>query len=361
MIWGRRLFLLFLAALFWLPALPSRPALAATAPVNITVSPMPVLLSAKPGSSLNYNLRVQNSGTADTKLRVDLYKFGANGSTGQPQLSKPGPGDDFTNWVSFSPAIFDAPPNVWINVNLSIKPPKDAAFGYYFAAVFSPASPQLTTKSNSNTIQGAAAILVLLDVNAPGEKRQLSTVSLTTDKKVYEYLPVKFSIKVRNTGNVHASPAGDIFISKGNGPAIATLDINPAQGNILPGTTRSFDITWTDGFPVFQYNKKNDVVATDKKGNPIYKLNWDFSKVNKFRFGHYTAHLLLTYDNGSQDIPVNGYVSFWVIPWKLMLIVMLVVLAILTGLVMMLRGGFKRASRLKKKLKKTDRGEKPKI
>ncbi|MGB3073255.1 MAG: hypothetical protein WBB68_03290, partial [Candidatus Moraniibacteriota bacterium] len=35
------------------------------------------------------------------------------------------------------------------------------------------------------------------------------------------------------------------------------------------------------------------------------------------RFGKYTAKMLLVYDDGTRDIPIEGVVSFWVMPWRL--------------------------------------------
>jgi hypothetical protein len=39
----------------------------------------------------------------------------------------------------------------------------------------------------------------------------------------------------------------------------------------------------------------------------------------KLRFGKYQAKLLLIYDDGHRDVPLEGTVSFWVVPWRLLL------------------------------------------
>jgi hypothetical protein len=39
--------------------------------------------------------------------------------------------------------------------------------------------------------------------------------------------------------------------------------------------------------------------------------------VPKLRWGKYTANLLLVYDDGTKDVPIEGTLSFWVIPWRL--------------------------------------------
>jgi hypothetical protein len=306
---------------------------AAAAPTfNLTTSPLPILLATKPGQTVSTNLRVQNSGTETVNLKVTLKKFKADGATGKPQLSDPLPSDDYFNWVSFSPQRFRADPGVWNNVTMTIKVPEDAGLGYYYAPVFSiDETPDQPIASNASHLQGATAILVLLDVQVPGEKRQLQITSFSADKKLYEYLPANFKVKVSNTGDIHLSPSGTVFITKGK-KTVATLDVNPAGGNILPKSSRDFAVAWSDGFPVFSVKRNGSQIVTDKRGKPVMQLNWNFGHANRLRFGHYSAHLVLTYDNGTRDVPLEATVSFWVVPWKILPIILLALVLIGIGL-----------------------------
>jgi len=291
---------------------------------NLTASPLPIDLTTQPGKAVSTNLRIENSGTSPVKIKVSLLKFRASSTTGQPELLKRGPGDDYFDWVSFSKTSFTAQPGVWNDVGMTITPPKDAGFGYYYAVVFSQDSPKSTPTTVSGQLHGATATLVLLDVNAAGEKRQLSVESFTATKKVYEYLPASFNIKIKNTGNVHVIPTGDIFISRDHTHNLAVIPVNPNEGNTLPGSSRVFSADWSDGFPVYATKRDNGQIVSDKQGNPIINLKWDFSKTDKFRFGKYYAHLLLTYDDGTKDVPIDAEVAFWVIPWKLIFVAMLI-------------------------------------
>lgn len=291
---------------------------------NLTASPLPISLKTTPGKSINNSLRVQNSGTSPVNIKVSLLKFKANGTNGQPELLKRGPGDAYFDWVSFNRTNFTAQPGEWNEVVMTISPPKEAAFGYYYAVVFGLDSPEAPTTPVTGRLHGATATLVLLDVQAPGEKRVLEATSFTATKKLYEYLPASFNVTVRNTGNVHAVPTGDIFVSRDRKHNLAVLPVNPNAGNILPNSSRVFKVDWSDGFPVYEIKRIGDQIVSDKKGNPVQKLQWEFSDTNKFRFGRYYAHMLLTYDDGTKDVPIDAEVSFWVIPWKLILLVILV-------------------------------------
>lgn len=306
----------------------------ADAAFNITTSPLPIQLVTTPSNPVSTDLRVQNSGTQPAAIKVSLLKFKSSDKTGKPLLIKPTKADSYIDWVSFSKTNFVAQPGEWNTIKMTISPPADAAFGYYYAVLFSQDTSNIKPGEKSSKLAGATATLVLLDVKVPGEKRKLEVTSFKTDHKLYEYLPVNFNIAVKNTGNVHLVPAGDIFISRGhNSKNLAVLSFNPNAGNVLPNSTRDFTVAWEDGFPAFKIKRDaNDQIVSDKTGKPIEELKYDLSKTGEFRIGHYYAHLLLTYSDGDKDIPIEAEVGFWVIPWKVIGVVLLFVILVLLGL-----------------------------
>src|SRR5438874_12791890 len=87
----------------------SLPALAQASGVSLVISPLPIQLSAKPGTSTSADLRVRNAGTQDEKLKVSLRTFSVEGTTGKVVLHNPTAADDFLNWVSFDRTVFNAP------------------------------------------------------------------------------------------------------------------------------------------------------------------------------------------------------------------------------------------------------------
>jgi hypothetical protein len=317
--------LIIFAAL--LAALPS-PALAqsvnSTAGLNIEISPLPIILDAKPGTAVSTDLRVRNSGTAPETLKVSLKTFSAEGPDGHVVLHDPTPSDDFTKWVSFSKSQFDAPPGAWQTIKMTVNLPPSAAFGYYYAAQFELANPP-KPKPGAANLQGAVAIFVLLNAEAPGASRRIEVTSFKADHSTYEFLPVNFSIAVRNTGNVHTAPHGNIFIKRGS-KQIASLNVNSTEGMVLPKSNRIYASAWNDGFPVYvQAANPDGTPIKDKNGKIKLHLKWDFAKASKLRFGHYTAQLLLVYNDGQRDVPITGTLSFWVVPWRLILLIILLI------------------------------------
>jgi hypothetical protein len=300
-----------------------------TGALYLTTSPLPISLVAKPGETVTADIRVKNGGTKPEVLKVGLMKFTSNGTDGKPKLAEREPGDAYFDWVNFSKNTFVAQPNEWQTVKITITIPKTAAFGYYYAVTFSRANIAKPTNPREQTLQGGTAVLVLLDAKVPNAQRTMAIDQFTINRKSYEFLPATFTVRVKNNGNVHGIPSGNIFITRG-GKAVATLDVNKPQGNVLPQSSREFTSMWEDGFPVYKTSEKNGAVVL-KNGKPVQNLTWNFSQADRLRFGRYTARAVVVYSDGTRDVPMEAVVSFWVIPWRLigMVLVPIAIIAIL--------------------------------
>lgn len=330
--WGSILFIAGLAAL-GVFALTNQTAAAAEQPVSelrLSSSGLPISLVANPGTTVTTDIRIRNEGTQAETLKTGLMKFGARGDEGRPELMDREAGDSYFDWVTITPSEFVVQPNEYKTVRVSIDVPAEAAFAYYYAVTFSRTSDEKPAEGQA--VKGSLATLILLEANVPGAKRELQVVEFKAEKKLYEFLPASFKVKVRNTGNVHAIPHGDVTINQGD-KELARLQLNPAGGYILPGSNRVFTLEWNDGFPRTVAKEENGkvVIGDDGKAETNFEVDW--TKVSKFRFGEYTANLLMVYDDGQRDVPVESTAKFHVVPWKLLLVVALIVTLIVIGIV----------------------------
>lgn len=330
-------------SLAWWPASASA---ADSKPLNLITSPLPINLVAKPGTSVTTDIKVKQNSGGTERLRVSLMKFSAYGDEGKPRLIDREAADTYFDWVKFDRPSFVAPNNVWQTVKMTITLPKTAAFGYYYAVVFTREGDDATQTGNTNSISGGSAVLVLLEANVPGAKREVSLVSLTSKHNVYEFLPASFDVKLKNTGNVHVVPHGNVFILKGD-KQIATLDVNGEQGNILPGSNRIYLTEWADGFPHLEKTVEDGKVKLDKKDQAVTHLVWNNGLGSKdlkphLRMGKYTAHLFAVYDNGTRDVPVEAEITFWVIPWRLLAGTLLILVLVGAGTYSLTRGTWQR-------------------
>ncbi|HOZ80689.1 MAG TPA: hypothetical protein PK370_00515 [Candidatus Woesebacteria bacterium] len=284
--------------------------------LTLVTSPLPINLVAAPGSSVSAEIKIKNGGKDTEKLKVGLMKFSAYNQDGQPRLFDREKGDDYFDWVSFSENKFELESNEWKTIEMKIEVPDDAAFGYYYAVVFSRDEEYIPDGNKTTKIVGATACLVLLEVRVDRAIREIEIEEFMADKKVYEFLPTNFLIKLKNKGNVHVAPRGNIFITDSKGKDVSVIEVNEFRGNILPQSIRNFETNWTDGFPRYE-NKK---------------LKWDFTKINKLRIGKYKASMLLAYDDGKRDVPIEAVLSFWVIPYRIIGGIVVVSSLILVGL-----------------------------
>lgn len=322
-------------------AVPSGALAASVSGIGLTTAPVSQDLVVPPGTSATTTLQVQNNGAQAENISVQLEQFTADGDSGQAQIVEPTPGDPSPGWVQFSPSSFTAQPGVWNKVTMTINLPKDASLGYYYAVLFVPTNTVNAGGSNLTKFKGANAIFILVDTKSANEKRQLTLESLTADKTVTDFLPVTFSVKVKNTGNIFVVPRGIVNISRSaNDTVIDSLDINSAAGNVLPGTTRTFTVAWKDGFPFYQPKRINGQIVTDSQGKPELELTWNFNQATKLRYGDYYARLALVYSNGIRDIETTSALSFWVIPWLLIGGGLVVLLLMAAGLWSMFRKAF---------------------
>lgn len=308
------------------------PAAAAGPGFNFNVSPPSVAVETIPGAPITVDIRLQNEGTTAETVTTKLMKFTPQGESGVPDLRNIEATDDFGTWATITPATFVAEPNEWKTVHLTINPPKTAAFGYYYAVQFARADTSKLLEKGKSNVVGAVASLVLLDVKAPGAIRKVNVTEFSTKSKIQEFLPVDFNVRLNNVGNTHVGVRGNIAISK-NGKQVGQVEVNSSKGYILPKSFRDFTTSWSDGTPV--YNNQKDAIgktALDNNGQPIRKLSYDNFSTSKLRFGKYDARLVMIYNDGKGDVSTEARLSFFVIPWRIIVPIALVSLLVLAGI-----------------------------
>jgi len=330
----------------------AKPAMAQEAqdllPINLTVSPATLQMNTAPGKPVTATVKVLNNNPVSETIKVSLGGFRADANGDKPVLYDFTEEDPEKDWLTANPSEVVVQPYSWESIEVTLSPDSNAAFSYYYALMF-----ERTTKlepGTLNPVQAIPAILVLSTIDSPNTIRAAELVSFTTKKKLYEFLPAEFNIIIENTGNVHVSPIGNIFISKGNEKNLAIINVNNNRGFILPESTRNYPASWEDGFPAYRpaKNEAGEIIQ-NKDGSTKYKLEWNPNFSTAFRLGKYTASLLMVYDDGTKDIPLERTLEFWVIPWKLIILIAIVLLLLLTGILMPIYTIGKKALRKQRK------------
>jgi hypothetical protein len=309
------------AAILIACCIPLAQANAADGDFNIQVSPSPLVVNLTPGQTQTATLTVRNFSTHSETLTASLRGVDVDSATEKVSLNDILPAG-MERWVHFSPGQLTVEPGKTAQLTVTFNTPGNVGFSYSVAIALTSAH---TTKTKTGAaIRPQVDVFTLININRSDAKSKVDFVSLTSDKSRYAFLPANFSLKLKNNGNIISQPSGTVFIQRSfnDTKPIATLPVNKQGGYILPGTTRSFNTSWTTGFPVY---------VTEQGGKR--HLKWDWKHLGDIRMGRYVAKAVLIYDNGQQDVPLITSHTFWVIPWWLILFVLLTVGVLVMGIV----------------------------
>ena len=276
----------------------------------LTISPAKLELSGDPGATISGEFLLINEQVEAKTFYSSAENFEAQGETGTPSFTEGT--DGLASWVKVAPEI-TLQKGEQKKVPFTITIPKDADAGGHFAAIFLSTEP--AKKGDGQVAVGAkVGVLVLLRVSGDiKEGGGIIGFSTKNDQTFYTSLPVHLTYRFNNSGNDRVNPTGEINIKDTLWLSADTISANPGQGNVLPGSTRRFDIAWGDEQAV-----KSVQGGLGFFGSVAYE--W-----KNFALGMYTAKLHVQY--GSNGV-ADASKIFFVIPWQL-LIVILVVLAII--------------------------------
>lgn len=140
--------------------------------------------------------------------------------------------------------------------------------------------------------------------------------------RLFEYQPLFVRATLANSGNQFMRPAGNITIHQGDlvNPT-AVLPFNPLAVRILPQTEYQYRSEWRDaGFEIVK-------IAESGGGAGDYRLQINPDKLSNLRWGRYFVTLQMTYRdiNGAFNRYPDFTVEVWVIPWKIIIILVTVI------------------------------------
>lgn len=256
---------------------------------GISISPLTFEITANPGEKITNVVRIFNNGEGPMSVSMDVEDFSAAGERGQVALgTRENHTYSLARWVTVEPKEFVLEAKAFKVVEFTIELPANAEPGGHYGSILA------TTGSAGNTSGGAVVaqkIGALLLLQVPGDVKEGLTVTSLSAPAFSEYGPVTLSARFENSGSVHLKPRGFILIKNMLGREVARLDV--PQSNVLPMSARVIDVE----FP------------------------------GKWHFGRYTATLAAIYGSTNEPISFSG--SFWVLPWKVSLGVLILLLLVL--------------------------------
>jgi hypothetical protein len=301
----------------------------------LEIAPPIMTLKANPGQVLKTKIQLRDITKSSLVVTNEINNFVANGEDGTPKIlmGSEDNNDPFAmkDWVKPLPQ-FTLTPNQIQVLSITISIPKNASPGGHYAVIrFTGIPPQL--KGTGVSLSASLGALVLLTVNGKlTHKMSIDTFAVSKyeggkSAKLFQSAPLSFTVKLKNSGNIQEEPTGHIVISDLFGRAVAGVNINVPPRNVLPDSTRQF------------------FGSLDKSNLGTKRL-----------FGLYHAKITVRYgDNNSQTSVKSIY--FWVIPYKLIAIIIVLLVIAFFALKYLLRRYKRRI--LKQQGKRTQKPKRP--
>lgn len=286
----------------------------------LTLVPPMLELGGDPGSEVYGKVRLVNESAEAVELYTSTANFSAKDETGTPYFLFDEPGD-LASWIQVQAGPIKLGPNERQDIPFTVSLPKEAEPGGHYAGIFF--GPQPGSIVGANASVGVRSKLgMLLIMRVAGDTKVKSSIlefHVAQDQTFFTRLPVTFWYRIRNTGNLHARPYGNVVVKQLLGWTSAKVTANPVDGAVLPNSTRRLETTWQRNQP-----------STDTYHNAFSRFFGEaLAEFRNFALGRYTATLVLSVP---ADVGIPPSVSFWVFPWQLLMVVLVVI--ILTWLVL---------------------------
>ncbi len=283
------------------------------APVwSATIFSPVVELTAAPGQTVQGIVKLYNETDADLVLVSSVEAFASSDEAGTPVYLPPDQRRLYLDWFTVQTDSIVLQPRQVAIVPFTVAIPANAVPGGYYAVIFWQQSPD--KQVDSLAVNSKVGTLVFLKVEGDlVEDGEVLDFGPLEAKNIFWALPLNFSVRFANNGNIHLRPAGNIEL-RGWFGELASLPLNPDHKAVLPDTVRRFEVTWGNNF-----------------AGSIWQNFW-FGAQQEFAYltvGKIQASLTFAY--GSAE-PVVRTIDFWFIPWRLLSVVLL----LLIGLVVFL-------------------------
>lgn len=274
----------------------------------LTVSPARIELSGDPGTVVTDEFLLINEQDSEQTYYTSAENFEARGESGTPSFTTGDTG--LASWVEVQEKV-TLKKGERAKIPFSISIPKDADAGGQFAAIFLSTVPP-STKAGEVSVGVKVGTLLLVRVNGDvKEGGGVLSFGLKDGKHFLVDKPIDFTYRFNNAGNDRINPTGEIVIRNMIGMQTATINANPTSGNILPSSTRRFDVAW------------GDETRIDPQASFFEHVAYEW---RNFAFGVYRATMSLSF--GSSGVSKSSAL-FFVFPWHLLIVIVILILAVL--------------------------------
>lgn len=286
----------------------SNPLKSYAAPLSIGTAPTSEILNLQPGDKYHGEIVVWN--LSDTTTTYDIVVTGFRQIENQPGtaifLTKEEEAKNLysaATWVTADKEEITLVPNKNEKIYYDIVVPESTTKGEYNIII-----SFVSQSGNGNS--GGTATLTTLNTGTPilikvGKDfvENAELLSFTTDKNFYEFPNVLFTTRIKNLGDTHITPTGEIVLTNIFEKEIARIPFNQNTQSIMRENTGNYETSWNFG----------EFLTKDKQ----------------LVLGPIDAKLVTTYRTFQPGFaPLTAEVSFWVIPWRYIVAILLIIIFI---------------------------------
>lgn len=264
---------------------------------GLEISPPLLDLKGDPGQTIKSEIRVRNVTKDTLVVNAQFEDFVASGEDGQPKiLLNPDEKSPYSikDWLGATQSVTLAPEQRE-TIPVTINIPQDASPGGHYGVIrFTGASPEL--EGTGVSLSASVGTLVLVNVSGDvKESAKIAELFVSQKSKrasLFEYGPLDLTLRIENDGNIHLQPKGTIQVTNMFGKTVYLSQINQDGRNVLPSSVRKFEQ----------------------------------SMGGKLMFGPYKLKADVVY--GSNNQITSDTVTFWVIPYKIIIGTILIIFLI---------------------------------
>ena len=263
------------------------------------ITPYENVLNGQTGSIIKGTILFSNDqpeGDINVYINVHDFKPDVNGNGIDENVSYDSK-SSLASWVSLSDNQLTVKKGETATVSYTIKVPLDAEFGGKYATI---SFDRILPSSDLSSINLKTRLHHLIFFNVDGNlKEDLKINKLTTDKNIYfDTNPnVTFKTEILNVGNIHLIPTGYIEIK-------GLFNNEKVEFNSQSGSKQ--------GFIIPDPNIVREYISSWNGGN--------------LKFGSYTATLHLKYGEGANLTEKLTSVSFFILPWTVPALIIILVM-----------------------------------
>ena len=297
---------IFLLSFLFLIAI-SQQSKAYASELSIGTAPSSEKLTLSPGEKYNGELVVWN--LADKTTTYNIIVRGFRQIENQPGTAILLTEDEeaknlytATKWLTISQTSIDLVPNKNEKIYYEINVPSDATKGEYtvMIAFISKDDSKLTGTGAVTALSSGMPVLIQIG-NDFVENAEL--LKFSTPSNFYEEPNVTFETRISNLGDTHITPTGEIVLTNIFNQEVARIPFNTNTQSILRDNIGNYTTAWNLG----SFITKDHALA----------------------LGPIKAKLIVTYRTFQPGFaPLTSELSFWIIPWKYIIGLVVAIIAL---------------------------------